>query len=85
MNINLTFDAKHVLKKWSTWLSLMSASSTAGLLAYGALPQGGQDAFPHLILTILSTLAVAGPLLIPLATSIQQGNIPAAPEAPSGS
>lgn len=79
MSIQLTIDAKHVLKKWSTWLAVASAAANAGLLAYGQLPIDAQGYFPHVILSVLGVIAVAGPLLIPVATSIQQKNIPETP------
>lgn len=74
-----TIDAQHWLKKWSTWLAAAAASASAGLAAYGVLPSGAQDAFPHWLLVALATTAVVAPTLIPLATSIQQKNIPLPP------
>lgn len=79
--IILTTDAKHVFKKWSTWLAALAAASAAGIAAYGAMPTSAQDVFPHWLLVVLSTTAVVAPTLIPLATSIQQANIQ--PENPS--
>lgn len=76
MSIQLTIDAAHVLKKWSTWLAVASASSTAAMLAYGQLPLDVQTAFPHWILTVLGIVAVVSAGAIPIATSIQQSNIP---------
>ena len=80
MSIQLTIDAKHVLKKWSTWLSLAAASSTAAMLTYGSLPLDVQEAFPHWILSLLGFIAVASAAMVPIATSVQQSNIP--PESP---
>jgi hypothetical protein len=78
--IQLTIDAKHVLRKWSTWLAAASASSTAAMLAYAQLPTDVQTAFPHWILTALGIVAVASAGAIPIATSIQQSNIPTEPQ-----
>lgn len=74
--ISLTETAKYVHLKWSTWLAIASASSGAGLIAYAAMPQGAQDAFPHLLLSAMSVMTVIGPLLVPLATSLKQSSIP---------
>lgn len=83
MKLLLTIDAQHVLKKWSTWLAALAAASAAGIAAYGAMPTSAQDVFPHWLLVMLSTITVVAPALIPLATSIQQQNIPTTPENPS--
>jgi hypothetical protein len=79
--IQLTIDAKHVLKKWSTWLAAAIASATTIVLGYDHLPASVQEWFPHVILTVATTVMVLGPVLIPIATSIQQRNIPSEPQA----
>lgn len=76
--ISLSATAASVHKKWSTWLGLLSASCAAGLLAINTLPQSAQDAFPHSMLSAMAVITVMGPLLIPLATSLKQANIPEA-------
>lgn len=80
--IALTFDAKHVLKKWSTWWSALLAADTAGLLLFSRLSDAVQSAFPSHLLSGMAVVAVLGPVVIPLLTSLQQSNIPAAPEPP---
>lgn len=76
MNLQWTHDAKCVLRKWSTSLALISASATAGLASYAILPDRAQAGFPDWALTTMSVTAVLSALLIPLATSLQQKNIP---------
>lgn len=68
-----TADAHLWARKWSTWLALASASSTAGLAAYAVLPARAQGLIPDSVLLALGTIAIASALLVPLATSIQQG------------
>lgn len=76
MSIVLTIDARHVLKKWSTWLAAFSGSTAAGLYAYMQLPMEMQDKFPSWFTTALGIASVVGAMLVPAATSIQQRNIP---------
>lgn len=76
MNLQWTHDAKSVLRKWSTSLALISASTTAGLASFAILPERAQAGFPDWALTAMSVTAVLSALLIPLATSIQQRDIP---------
>lgn len=76
--ITFTVDAKHVMKKWSTWLALISASCAGGLLAYSQVPPDLQSTVPHWLVSACSTISVVAGILIPIATSIQQANIPAA-------
>ena len=79
MPLLLTIDAKHVLKKWSTWLAVATAMCAAGTLAYGALPVDLQQVLPSWFRSVLAFGAVTLPMLVPLATSIQQKSIPEAP------
>lgn len=64
-----------VSKRISTWLSLVSASSAAGLAAYAVMPVRAQDAFPEWTLTALGIAAVASALLVPVATSFRQSSL----------
>lgn len=62
-------------KKWSTWLAISSASSTAALGAYAILPGRVQGLIPDAALLPLGAIAVGSALLIPLATSLSQKSI----------
>lgn len=79
MPIQLTIDAGYVFKKWSTWIAVASAMCAAGTLAYGALPVDLQAVLPAWFRSVLAFGAVTLPMLVPLATSIQQKSIPPAP------
>lgn len=78
----LTPDAAFWMRKWSTWLALASACSTAGLAAFVLLPARVQSLFPDWALLTLGAVAVGAAMLVPLATSIQQRSIPAPEPGP---
>lgn len=69
---HLTADANQWYKKWSTWLALASAMSTAGLGAYALMPDRVQGLIPDWALVTLGSVAVLSAMLVPLATSIAQ-------------
>lgn len=66
------FDFRHVTRRLSTWLGLLSTMAISGLGAYAMLPQRAQELFPDVVLLILGAVAVGSGLLIPLATSYKQ-------------
>lgn len=75
LGMNLTADAHAVLRKWSTWLAILSASATAGLAAYAILPARVQGLMPDWSLATLGAVAIITALLIPVATSVQQASL----------
>lgn len=74
--IRYTPDANFVLKKWSTWLSILAASMFSGVMAYDHLPRSVLAAMPEWAGTAMGITAVLSAMLIPIATSIQQRSIP---------
>lgn len=74
--LTFTVDAGHVLKKWSTWWAAVTTAAASLVLGYDHLPSSVQEWFPHVVLTIATTIMVVGPVLIPFLTSIKQSNIP---------
>lgn len=74
--MKLTPDAPFVLRKWSTWLAFASTASTTALLTYSQLPGRVQSLFPDWSLLALGALAMTSAALVPIATSLQQKNIP---------
>lgn len=75
LGMTLTADAHAVLRKWSTWLAILSASATAGLAAYAILPARVQGLMPDWSLGTLGAVAIITALLIPVATSVQQASL----------
>lgn len=75
LGMTLTADAHAVLRKWSTWLAILSASATAGLAAYAILPGRVQGLMPDWALGTLGAVAIITALLIPVATSVQQASL----------
>lgn len=67
-----TTDARLWHKKWSTWLAMLSAMSTAALGAYALLPERVQALMPDWALGTLGAIAIVSALLVPLATSLSQ-------------
>lgn len=74
--ITYTHDAGFVLKKWSTWLSIVAASMFAGCMAYEQLPMSFRDAMPDWFQAAMGIAAVVSAMAVPVATSIQQKSIP---------
>lgn len=74
--MKLAHDARWWFKKWSTWLSLASSSFGAGALAFSSMPAQWQAEFPAGIGGYLAMAAVGTALLVPIATSLSQRNIP---------
>lgn len=66
------FNFRHVMRRLSTWLGVLSAMATAGLGAYAVMPQRAQELFPDWALLVLGAVAVGSALLVPLATSFRQ-------------
>jgi len=73
--IQLTQDANLWMKKWSTWLSLASASLTAGAVAFAAMPAAWQAEFPDGLGGYLAMAAVGCAMLVPVATSVSQSSL----------
>lgn len=65
-----------IMARVSTWLALASLSATAGLAAYGFMPARAQDAFPDWALLTLSATVIVSAVLVPVATSFKQKNLP---------
>jgi hypothetical protein len=74
--MELCHDARHWWKKWSTWLAVVAASSAGGLGAYAIAPTRAQDLVPDWALGVLITMGILSAVLVPLATSLSQRNIP---------
>lgn len=70
--MKLAPDACKWHRKWSTWLALASACTTAALGAYALLPERAQLLIPDAALLVLGGTAVLSALLVPLATSLSQ-------------
>ena len=71
-----THDADFVLKKWSTWLSIIAASLFSGCMVYNQLPAAFIEAMPHWFQSAMGIAAVVSAVLVPFATSVQQKSIP---------
>lgn len=87
MKVEFTHDARFVLRKVSTWLSIaaasISASCGAALLAFSALPAQAQVTVDAGMLGVLSKCmmaAAAVSALVPVATSVAQQSIKKARE-----
>lgn len=63
-------------KRWSTWLAALSLSAGGALAAYAIFPQRLQELMPDWLLVTLGGIAMGAAFLIPLATSVQQKNLP---------
>lgn len=74
--ITYTHDAKFVLKKWSTWLSIASVSLGSVALAWNQLPMSVQTMFPDWFRMAMAVLSLISAAAVPIATSIQQRAIP---------
>ncbi|QDH70851.1 hypothetical protein [Marilutibacter alkalisoli] len=71
------FDFHAVMRRISTWLSIVGVSAITGLGTYAAMPARVQAAFPDWALIVLGTLALGSHMLVPFATSFKQKNIDA--------
>lgn len=75
-------DFKNVLRRWSTWLATLSASSVAGLLTYATLPARIQDQVPDFVLTAMAGVAIVASMAVPIATSVKQKSLDTKQEPP---
>lgn len=74
--ITYTQDANFVLKKWSTWLAIIAASSYSGSLFWERLPAAITGSLPDWIDSAMALLGLLATMAVPIATSIQQKSIP---------
>lgn len=74
--ITYTHDAKFVLKKWSTWLSLIAVSMGSVSLAWERMPESIHAMFPDWMRVVMAILSLVSAAAVPIATSIQQRSIP---------
>ncbi len=71
-----TQDAQFVLKKWSTWLSMIAASLFAGVQFWDSLPYALTQAMPEWVQGAMALAGLFCALAVPIATSISQKSIP---------
>lgn len=81
--ITYTQDANFVLKKWSTWLAIMSASLFSAVTYWEKLPTAVTGALPSWIDGVMAIIGLFCALMVPVATSIQQKSIPVVTPEPS--
>lgn len=74
--ITYTPDANFVLKKWSTWLSIIAASSYSASIFWERLPSSVTGSLPSWVDGVLALIGLVSTILVPVATSIQQKSIP---------
>ena len=67
------FTFKHLFKRASTWLAIVSSSAMAVITWFYAQPLEVQQNIPSVVITVCSWFALLGTVIgVPLATSYQQ-------------
>lgn len=76
MKIRTTRDARLWHRKWSTWLAFAGLALDGAAAYFISAPEEWRLGFPPTAGLILLSLGMTLKALIPVATSIQQRNIP---------